>query len=221
MDERGAPEEARLVLRQLELLRRRDCEVRDRSRVAQCVRRLEVDEVRDRAQGPIEVVSHERHTQRRLGVDHGAPGVRGVEPDENPFRVGAQGGRQRRVELQAGTLLGQLERRVVAAQPVRDLDELRELRQARCERDRIAGQTFWPPLPVPLLVRRTDCFLHGLRQAQPLGQGHRHGRVPGNHPVEVCDGRRSRNSTPTRKRCKGGLPLPIRLSAATAARRLR
>src|SRR5262249_11982396 len=67
-----------------------------------------------------------------------------------------------------------------------DLDELRELRHSGRNRDAIARQAAGPALAVPLLVRGPDRLLHAGRQAEPLGQRPRHGRMPGNHPVEIA-----------------------------------
>ena len=109
----------------------------------------------------------------------------GVEPAEDLVRSGAEGRRQRRVELQAGAAFGQRDGCFDPAEPVRDLDELRELGQTRRDRDAVAGETAGPAFAVPLLVRGADRLLHLLRQAEPLRQGPRDRRVPGDHPVEI------------------------------------
>jgi hypothetical protein len=103
--------------------------------------------------------------------------VGGVELTENALRICAQRRGQRRVELRAGAPLGELERGVDASNPVRDLDELGELRQPRREGDAIPGQAARPALPVPLLVGGPDRLLNFLRQTEPLRQRARDRRM--------------------------------------------
>ena len=187
--EPGSAQHLRFVLSQPELCRRRGRELCDRAGVAERVRRLEIDEVRDREQRLVESSVGERDAQGGLGVDHRVPRLAGIEVAEDPFRIGAQDRRQLRIELQTGAPLGQLDRCTDAAQPVRHLDELRELRQPSGDRDAIPGEAARPALAVPGFVRGADRLLHGFGKAEPLGQRTRDHRVALDHPVEVATAR--------------------------------
>ena len=65
-------------------------EVGDRAGVPEHVRRLEVDEVRDREQRGVEPLPREHDGERRLGVDHRVPGADRVEAGEDHLAVGAR-----------------------------------------------------------------------------------------------------------------------------------
>jgi hypothetical protein len=205
VDERGAPQQARLVLGQAEPAGRRRRELRDCAGVPERVRRLEIDEVGDREQRPVEGVFRERDAERRLGLDHRAPGVGGVEPAEDRFRVGAQRLGQGWVELRAGASFRQAQRGVDAADAVGNLDELGELRQPGGERDAVLRQAAGPPLSVPLFVRSHDRFRHCSGQPEPLGQRSRDRRVPSDHPVEVVPAG-DRELEPHPKAVQGRIP---------------
>ena len=73
-------------------------ELGDRARVAERVRRLEVDEVRDRQQRRVEALAGQHDRERRLGVDHRVPGADRVEPAEDRRRR-----RRRRASASAGS----------------------------------------------------------------------------------------------------------------------
>ena len=64
------------------------------------------------------------------------------------------------VELAVPALAGETLRRLDPASAVRDLDELRQLRDAGREWDVLALQLARPPSPVPGLVRRTERVEH-------------------------------------------------------------
>ena len=75
---------------------------RDRPRVAERVRRLQIDEVRDRQQRRVEPLAREHDGERRLGVDHRVPGLDRVEAREDHLGLGAHQLGQRGIELLAG-----------------------------------------------------------------------------------------------------------------------
>ncbi len=97
--------------------------------MSECVRRLQVDEIRNRAQGIVEFVAREDEREPGLRVDHGLPGPDSVELSEDHVGVRAQESRQRRIELLAGAIPRELLGRLDAPDAVRDLGELRQLRE--------------------------------------------------------------------------------------------
>src|SRR5690349_5185252 len=72
------------------------------------------------------------------------------------------------------------------AEPMRNLDELGELRQPRGDRDLLAGPPVRPAFTVPELVGRADGVLHRRREPEALGQCAGEECVPRNHAVEVA-----------------------------------
>ena len=69
----GAAERSQRFGREPELRARCGSEVGDGSGVSEAVRRLQVDEVRDRQERGVELLLRETHRERRLGIDHGVP----------------------------------------------------------------------------------------------------------------------------------------------------
>ena len=152
----GAAQRAHFGGRQSQQRSRRRAELRDRARVAERVRRLQIDEVRDREQRRVELLVGEHDGERRLGRDHRIPRPHRVEAREDLLRAIAEQRGERGIELLAAALARQRGRRRDAADAVRDLDELRELRDARRDRHVCARQPARPAAPVPLLVGRAD-----------------------------------------------------------------
>ena len=90
------------------------------------------------------------------------------------------------VELLSGALERQPPRRLRAADPVRDLDELGELGEPRGDRHVGALKLAGPPLSVPLLVRRAQGVVDGLRESQLPAEHLRHCGVVLDHLVNVA-----------------------------------
>ena len=91
-------------------------------------------------------------------------------PDEQQLALVAHEGCERRVELVAAAAASQLPGRLHPADAVRDLDVLRELREPRGDRHRLARELARPAAPVPLLVGPADRLAHLGRQLELLGQ---------------------------------------------------
>jgi hypothetical protein len=79
-------------------------ELGDRLRVAEQVRRLQVDEVRDGEQRSVQPVAVQREGESRLGLDDRVPGDDRVEVREELLRLGVDEVAQRRIELPAAPL---------------------------------------------------------------------------------------------------------------------
>src|SRR5437763_13228228 len=130
--------------------------------MAECERRLQVDEVRDREQRGVDPVVGEGAREGGLGGDYRVPGAGGVQPCEDRLGVAVHERSEGGVELRPCTTCRKRRRGVDAADPVRDLDELRQLRQPRRNRDRLAREATGPTATVPLLVRGRDRVLYRL-----------------------------------------------------------
>ena len=186
MHQAGPPQRRDLVGGQAEPLPRRGGEVGDRTSVPEGVRRLEVDEVRDREECLVELVVGQHHGQRRLGADHGIPRVDHVELGQEQVGVGGENVREVRVELLAPLGADELPRGRDAAHPVRDLDELADDGQASRDRHAVTPELARPAAAVPLLVRRVQGVEGLLRQPEVLAEPARHLRVVGDHGVQVA-----------------------------------
>ena len=132
------------------------------------------------------------------------------------------------IELRAGALAGQRRRRLDPADAVGHLDVLGQLREPRGDRHRVTLELPRPPVAVPLLVRRADRLLHGVRQSELLGQRPGDRRVPGDHPVEVAPpGERELQAHPEAVQRRvarpdaGASPRPHRPRSAARARTCR
>ena len=161
-------------------------EIGDRAGMAEGVRRLQVDEVRDREQRRVEPLRGEHDRERRLGLDHRIPRRDRVKAREDHVRLRAHELRQLGVKLLAGALSGEFLRRVNSPDPVRDLDELRQLREPRRDRYRLAFELARPPAPVPLLVCPAESRRAPRRQPQLLTQGPRDRGVMGDHVIHLA-----------------------------------
>ena len=154
--------------------------------MAQGERRLQVHEVRDGRQRPVELVRRQLHRQGGLGRDHDPPGRGRLQAAEYLLRPGAQQRGQVRVKLLARSPAGHRGGPGHAADPVRHLHELGELGDPGRDRDRAALQRARPAVPVPLLVRRADPGADGAGQLELLGQRPRQLGVLGDHPAQLA-----------------------------------
>ena len=150
------------------------------------VRRLQVNEIRDRKQRAVDLLARELHSEARLGVDDGVPGADRVEPHQQHLPLPRDEIRQDRIELRSGTVPSERLGRLDTTDPVRDLHELCDLREPRGKRYLVARAPPRPPTPIPGLVGGAEGIQHLLAQAELLTQRPRHRRVVGDHPLEVA-----------------------------------
>ena len=186
MDQTGAPQRADLGLGQAELLGGGRHELGDGLRVAERVRGLEVDEVRDRAQRGVEAITGQHDRERRLGADHRVPGRDRIQPGQDLVGVAIHDLGERGVELLAGALAGELPRRVHAADAMCDLDVLGQHRHPRCQRHLLSAELARPAASVPHLVRAAQRVEHVDRQLELLAQRPRDRGVVGDHVVDLA-----------------------------------
>ena len=107
-------------------------------------------------------------------------------PLEQLGRLGVDEVAERRVELAAAPLPHERPHAVDPADAVRDLDELAELREPRCERDRLAAELPGPALPVPHLVGGAERVEHVVGQLELLAQRAGHRGVVIDHVVHLA-----------------------------------
>jgi hypothetical protein len=124
--------------------------------MAEEVRRLEVDEVRDRQERGVEAFAPEHDGERRLGLDHRVPRRDRVEVGEDHVGFGVDQVGERWIELLAAALTGEPLRRLDSAHAVCDLDVLRHLREPGRERNSLALELARPAAPVPSRVCRAE-----------------------------------------------------------------
>ena len=130
--------------------------------------------------------ARQRDGKRRLGLDHGVPRDQRVEVREDLVRFGIQEIAECRIELAAATLPYERPRSLDAADPVRDLHELAELRETRRERDRVRREIPGPSLSVPHLVRRAERGEHLVGQLELLAERSGHRGVVIDHVVDLA-----------------------------------
>ena len=179
-------------------------EVRDRARMSERVRRLQVDEVRDRGQRVVDGVADEDDGERRLALDHGVPRHDRVETAED--RVGLAHERARHSAgsncLPARFARERLRRRRPRRRDARPRRTPRAARPAPRAESRSPCELARPPAPVPLLVRAAQRVQHLVRQVELL----RRARVRAARAGRPCPSTSrwpdSANSSPTRKRCE-------------------
>ena len=136
--------------------------------------------------------------------------------------LGAHQRRQRGIELLAAALPRHRGRRLDPADAVRDLDELGDLRDPRRQRDVVALQAARPAAPVPLLVggaQRRRCTAPGSPSCSRAGRAS--SACWAIIVVHLAVAGESRTSSPTRKRCSGGLPAPSRRRPAAVGAQAR
>ena len=181
-------------------------ELGDGARVAERVRRLQVDEVRDRQQRRVELLVGERDRERRLGVDHGVPGADRVEVGEQLGRLGVDEVAERR-DRTGRRARSRASARAASTPPMRCATSTNsaELREPRGDRDRLARQLAGPALAVPLLVGRAERLEH-LGGSSSCSPSERASAACWSIMPSTSRWPESANSSPTRKRCSGGLP---------------
>ena len=170
------------------------------------VRRLQIDEARDREQRLVDALSHEHDGERRLGIDHGAPHAHGVEVRQDHVALGLDQPGEHRVEVPTTPLAGELPRSVHSPESVRDLDVLGHVRDPRGERDVVSLELAGPATAVPALVRSADRLDDLVRERELLR--HRAGDrgVVGDHPVDLAVPRereREAEPEPVQRRAPG------------------
>ena len=160
---------------------------RQRPRVAQHVRRLEVDEIGDGQQRRVELRLVEVHAESRFGRRSPRPRSRRAS---NPSRIvsalaqnvgGHDGSNWDPARLSANATAAPIP-------PIRWATSVNSpiCANLRCDRDVLALELPGPALPVPLLVGGTDRILHSVRKAELLGQAPGQGSVLDDHPVQVA-----------------------------------
>ena len=217
--ETGTPQRANLRIRQSELGAGGRRQVSDRSGMPKRVRRLEVDEVRDRRERVVKTITGQHHRQSGLGVDHRVPGRDRVEARQDRLRLARHQLGERRVELLAATPLRELPCRLHAADPERDLRELGQLGDTRRQRDLLALQLAWPAVPVPLLVGAAERLEHIVGQPELLAQRPCDRGVVGDHAVHIAvAGQRELEPDPKATQRRMPRPDPANSRDGAAAR---
>ena len=191
------------------------------ARVTERVRRLQVDEVRDREQRRVEALAGEHDRERGLGL-------RSPHPRSRPSRGRARiivrvGAQQRRRASGSNCLPPRLRASAVAAStpPTRCATSTNS---ASCaSRDAIgtslACELAGPAAPVPLLVRRADRLEHRRRQPELLGERPRERRRAGRSCRRPRGDRRSRTRARAGSGAAAGCPRPTsRIAASRRAR---
>ena len=105
---------------------------------------------------------------------------------QDQLRVLAHRLREPRVELLPTALPGDRLRRLDPSEPVRDLDELRQLREPGGDRHLLAFQLARPPFPVPLLVGAAEGLDHLIGEPELLRESPRQRGVLVDHPVDLA-----------------------------------
>ena len=151
----------------------------------------------------------EHDGERRLGGDHRVPGRRRAS---SPARIASASAHrqvgQRGVELPAAPLARELRRRLDAADAVRDLDELRQLRRSapRSGRPRPRARPASRARPTARTPRRAP------RAPRPAARAARRASARSRAWWAIMSSTsrwpESANSSPSRKRCSGGWPAP-------------
>jgi len=124
--EPGTVEQVLVAAIETELLAGFTADRGDRPRVTQCVRRLQVDEVRDTDESRVQALAGERDAQGRLGADDGFPGRHRLQPVENAGCVLAKHSASVWVELATTALTRKCGRCIDPTDTMRDFDVLRK-----------------------------------------------------------------------------------------------
>ena len=165
--------------------------------MTQEIRRLQVDEARDRQERGVEALADEHDGERGLGVDHGTPGTDRVETREDDLALFLHEVGQRRVEVSAAPLAGELLRGRYSSEAVRDLDVFGDMGNPGGERDVFSLELSRPAASVPALVCRADGRDDLARQGELFGHRSRDGRVVRDHAVDLAvTGERKRQPEP-------------------------
>jgi len=150
MQQARAPHELDLLRRQPRHPRRLGREVRDGTGVAERVRRLQVDEVRDRLQRGRRLLAGQRRVERGLCRED-VPAGRRVERREHLGRVRAEQIDDLGIEMRAAARLGHLDRRVDAALAVVDLGGVGQVHDPNRKHDLVARRRAGVAVAVPAL----------------------------------------------------------------------
>ena len=181
----------------------------DRARVAEGVRRLQVDEVRDRQQRRVELLA--RRARRRAPARRRSPRPRSRPSRARRRSLPASAHRSVAsvgIELLAAALAGERRRRLDPADAVRDLDELRELRDPRRERDAFALDAVRASRARPTARRPLPSASSTSSGSPSCSPSARASAACWAIMPSTSRWPESANSSPTRKRCSGGLPAP-------------
>ena len=142
------------------------------------------NEIRDGAQGTVQLAFRQPGRQGRFGRDHGLPRRDRVKTAEDLRCPGAHQCRQGRIELLARPPAGQRGRARDPADPVSYLHELGKLRDPCRDRHRAGLQHARPAAPIPLLIRRADRLADLAGKVKLLRQCSGQPRMLGNHPLQ-------------------------------------
>ena len=152
------------------------------------VRRLQVDEVRDRQQRGVEALAREHDGERRLGVDHRVPRADG--------RRGRRGSRRRRRRRASASAGSNCSPRALARERARRLDARRRgapprrTRRACASRDAIGtsspSSSPGQPRPSQRSYAAPSASTHLVRQPELLAQRARDRGVVGDHVVDLA-----------------------------------
>jgi hypothetical protein len=164
-------------------------QVGDGPRMTEGVRRLEVDEVRDRQQRLVVLVLAQQHRQGRLGADHDVPGGHLVQVGQEHAGLGVEHISQVRVELLAPLVADERPGGLHPADAVGHLDVLSDGGEPGRYRHVVAAQLPRPPAAVPLLVRRVERLEGVGREPEILTEPAGHLRVVRDHRVELMPAR--------------------------------
>jgi hypothetical protein len=151
--------------------------------VAQAQRRLQVGELGQRAERPVELIIAQHRAQLRVQRDHLLPRRDAAQPVEDLGMPGTEAVDQARVELRAPPLAGHLQRGLRAAGVVERLDAIGQVDQANGRREVIAaGRARYPP-PIPSLKGLQQRLAHRGAELQPPGKVARLPAVHLHHPL--------------------------------------
>jgi hypothetical protein len=140
------------------------------ARMAQAQRRLQVAEVGQRAERPVELVVAQRRAELRVERDHLLPRRDAVQPVENLRAPGAEAVSQARIELRAPPFTHHSQRRLGAAGMVERLDAVGQVDQADGRSQAVgAGRPGHSP-PVPPLEGLSQRIAHRRTQPQLIGK---------------------------------------------------
>ena len=164
-------------------------QVGHRRGMAEAIGRFQVDEARHRPERLVQLLGVDRDGQGRLRVDHRRPGVDVVQAGEDHLGLVADHPRQGRVELLPPPGACHLAGGLDAAHAVGHLDVARPAPKDGRPWARRFRRVPRPAVAVPLLVGAPDRLLHGVGQAELLGQRDGEGGVVVDHGVHLAASR--------------------------------
>ena len=119
--------------------------------VPEGVRGLQVREVGDGLEGPIQLVVAQRHAESGLRSKHRVPAVSGSHDAKEILAVAADQFDQPGIELPAATRLGHDHRCLRPARSMERDQHIGELDDSGRQGDGVAGEAAWPAATVPAL----------------------------------------------------------------------